>query len=158
MNSQFAGGDWSVTTVINSSVRALPCVRIISRVSKVMSRRITRTAEAVRETDGTYAPHRAGSKGTRLKFKAVRLSRRAKKELGEKRLDESATLRLEKQIPRLAKNATALAFRRALTSGNKVLIAEAGELVEVLADGTRRAVKKLEPSVKMRKGQVIKLK
>jgi hypothetical protein len=123
-----------------------------------MSKRIVGTAEAVRKTPRSEAPQRASAKGLRLTFKTVRLSRRAKKELSVKWLDENATLRLEKQIPRLAKNATALAFRRALTSGNKVLIAEAGELVEILPDGTRRAVGKLEPSVKMRKGQVIKIK
>ena len=123
-----------------------------------MSKRVARTAEAVRETRGHDAPHGAGAKGARLKFRAARLSRHTKKELGVKPRDESATLRLEKHIPLLAKNATALAFRRALTSGNKVLIAEAGELVEVLPDGTRRAVRKLEPLVKMRKGQVIRIK
>jgi hypothetical protein len=78
--------------------------------------------------------------------------------LGVKPRDENATQRLEERIPLLAKNATALAFRRALTSGNKVLIAEAGELVEVLPDGTKRAVRKLEPPAKMRKGQVIRIK
>lgn len=123
-----------------------------------MSKRIARTADAVKETPGDSALRGAGSKGTRLKYKAVRLSRRTKKELSATRLDESETLRLEQHIPRLAKNATALAFRRALTAGHKVLIAEAGELVELLPDGTRRAVKKLEPSAKMHKGQVIKLK
>jgi hypothetical protein len=123
-----------------------------------MSKRIVGTAEAVRKTPRSEAPQRAGAKRPRLTFKTLRLSRRAKKELSVKRLDENATLRLEKQIPRLAKTATALAFKRALTSGNKVLIAEAGELVEILPDGTRRAVGTLEPSVKMRKGQVIKIK
>jgi hypothetical protein len=88
----------------------------------------------------------------------ARLSRRVKKELNVQHLDESATRRLEKHIPGLAKNATTIAFRRALISGSKVLIAEAGELVEVLPNGTRRIVKKIEPSVKMRKGQVIRIK
>lgn len=123
-----------------------------------MSKRVVRTAEAVRETRGHDAPRGAAAKGSRLKFKAARLSRHTKKELGVTPRDESATQRLEEHIPRLAKNATALAFRRALTSGNKVLIAEAGELVEVLPDGTKRAVGKLEPPTKMRKGQVIRIK
>lgn len=123
-----------------------------------MSKRVVRTAETVRETQEHDALRRAGAKGTRLKFKVARLSRQTKKELSVKPRDESTTLRLEEHIPRLAKNATALAFRRALISGNKVLIAEAGELVEVLPDGTRRAVRKLAPSVKMRKGQVIRIK
>jgi hypothetical protein len=123
-----------------------------------MSKRVARTAEAVRETRGDDAPRAAGTKGARLKFRAARLSRHTKKELGVKPRDESATQRLEERIPRLAKNATALAFRHALTSGNKVLIAEDGELVEVLPDGTRRAVRKLEPPAKMRKGQVIRIK
>lgn len=123
-----------------------------------MSKRTVRTVEAIRDSRGHDAPRGAGAKGTRLKFRAARLSRQTKKELSVKPRDESSTLRLEKHIPLLAKNATALAFRRALTSGNKVLIAEAGELVEVLPDGTRRAVRKLDPSVKMRKGQVIRIK
>jgi methylphosphotriester-DNA--protein-cysteine methyltransferase len=123
-----------------------------------MSKRVARTAESVRETRGHDAPRAASTKGARLKFRVARLSRQTKKELGMKPRDENATQRLEKSIPLLAKNATALAYRRALTSGNKVLIAEAGELVEVLPDGTRRAVKKLAPSVKMRKGQVIRIK
>ena len=123
-----------------------------------MSKRVVRTAEAVRETQGRDTPRRASTKGTRLKFGVARLSRQTKKELSVKPRDESATQRLEEHIPRLAKNATALAFRRALTSGNKVLIAEAGELVEILPDGTKRAVRKLEPPAKMRKGQVIRLK
>lgn len=123
-----------------------------------MSKRAVRTAEAVRETQGHDASRGAGAKVTRPKFRAARLSRHTKKELSVKPRDESATQRLEKNIPRLAKNATALAYRRALTSGNKVLIAEAGELVEVLPDGTRRAVGKLEPPAKMRKGQVIRIK
>jgi hypothetical protein len=123
-----------------------------------MSKRAARTAEAISESRGHDAPRGAGAKGARLKFRAARLSRHTKKELGVKPRDESATQRLEERIPRLAKNATALAFRRALTSGNKVLIAEAGELVEVLPDGTRRAVRKLEPPAKMRKGQVIRIK
>lgn len=123
-----------------------------------MSKRVVTTAEAVRESQGHDALRRASAKGTRVKFRVVRLSRHTKKELGVKPRDESSTQRLEEHIPRLAKNATALAFRGALTSGNKVLIAEAGELVEVLPDGTRRAVRKLEPSVKMRKGQVIRIK
>jgi hypothetical protein len=77
--------------------------------------------------------------------------------LGAKPGDECAMQQIERHIPLLAKNATALAFRRALTSGNKILIAEAGELVEVLPDRTRRAVRKLEPSVKMRKRQFIRI-
>lgn len=123
-----------------------------------MSKKVARTAQSVRDTLGHDAPHVAGAKGARLKFRVARLSRQTKKELGVKPRDESATQRLEEHIPRLAKNATALAFRRALTSGNKVLIAEAGELVEVLPNGSRRAVRKLEPPAKMRKGQVIRIK
>jgi hypothetical protein len=125
---------------------------------KDMSKRLVRTAEAAREIRGQDAHCGAGAKVTRLKFRTARLSRQTKKDLSVKPRDESATQRLEEHIPRLAKNATALAFRRALTSGNKVLIAEAGELVEVLPDGAKRAVRKLEPSVKMRKGQVIRIK
>lgn len=93
-----------------------------------------------------------------LKPKTIRLSRRTKKELSMNFFNERAAQRLEESIPKLAKNATALACRRALTSGNRILIAEAGEVVEVHPNGTRRAVKKIEPSVKMRKGQIIKIK
>ena len=95
---------------------------------------------------------------TTLKLKTARLSRRIKKELNVKHLNESTTQRLEKHIPRLAKNATTRAYRQALISGSRVLIAEAGQLIEVLPNGTRRAVKRIEPPVKMRKGQIIKIK
>lgn len=122
-----------------------------------MSKKIVEMTEDSK-TRGGAEGRRPHAKEVRLEVKAPRLSRRLKKELRVKLLDEDATRRLEKKIPLLAKNATTLAFRRALTSGSKVLIAEAGELIELLPDGTRRAVKKLDPSVKMRKGQIIKLR
>lgn len=93
-----------------------------------------------------------------LNLKPARLSRRIKKALQVKDFDESAAQRLEAQIPKLAKNATTLAYRRALTSGRSVLIAEAGAVVEVLPNGMRRTVKQIAPGVKMSKGQIIKIK
>lgn len=93
-----------------------------------------------------------------LKSKPIRLSRRTKKELSMNVFNERTAQRLEASIPKLAKNATALAGRQALTSGNRILIAEAGEVIEVRPNGTRHAVKKIEPSVKMQKGQVIRIK
>lgn len=64
----------------------------------------------------------------------------------------------EKRIPRLAEAAMSSAYRRTLASGSTVLIAEAGQLKEVSPDGSKRVIKKIEPSVKMQKGLIIKIK
>jgi hypothetical protein len=64
----------------------------------------------------------------------------------------------ERRIPMLAEAAMSNAYRRALASGSTVLIAEAGQLKEVSPDGTKRVIKKIEPSIKMQKGLIIKIK
>jgi len=73
-------------------------------------------------------------------------------------IEEKVASRMEKRIPRLAEAAMGKAYRRALASGSKVLIAEAGELKEVSPDGTKQVIKRIEPPVKMQKGQIIKIK
>jgi len=78
--------------------------------------------------------------------------------LGDNQLKGVIVQRLERHIPKLAATATMHAHRRALASGNTVLIAESGELREVSPDGTRRTIRKIEPSLKMRKGQIIEIK
>ena len=93
-----------------------------------------------------------------VKVKRTRLGRRLKKRLNVRQINEATTQQLEKHIPLLAKVATTRAYRHALASGSRVLIAEAGELKEVSPDGTVRNIKRIEPSVKMRKGQIIEIK
>lgn len=68
------------------------------------------------------------------------------------------TSSIDKHLPRLAEAALEAAYRRALASGSKVLIAEAGELKEVSYDGTKRTLKKISSPVKMQKGMKIKIK
>lgn len=65
---------------------------------------------------------------------------------------------LEERIPKLARAATKHAYRRALDSGNKVMIAEKGKLKEISPDGTVRVIKEIEPPVKLRKGQIFEIK
>lgn len=57
-------------------------------------------------------------------------------ELSEKALDY-----LEEQIPVLAEMALKKAYWQALASGDSVLIAEEGQLIEVDPDGTRTVLK-----------------
>lgn len=66
--------------------------------------------------------------------------------------------RAESRIPQLAEEAMKTAYQRALASGSKVLIAEAGELKEISSDGTKRTLKKIAPPVKMQRGMKIKIK
>lgn len=124
---------------------------------------MTKRATATKQLNSALSSKavRAASAGSFVDVsKAPRISRRVKKQLGAERLDESKTRQIEEFIPKLAKNATTLAFRQALSSGNRVLIADVkgGELLEVTPDGRRRVVKQIEPSVKMQKGQIIKIK
>ena len=58
---------------------------------------------------------------------------------------------LEEQIPALAAAACKIAYWQALMSGNSVLIAENGEILEVFPDGTRKLVKKIDPPIKTEK-------
>ena len=57
----------------------------------------------------------------------------------------------------LAAMAIERAYREALASGLNVLIAEAGLLVEVSPDGSRRIIKRLEPNIPVTAGQIISL-
>ncbi|TAF97344.1 MAG: hypothetical protein EAZ14_08240 [Runella slithyformis] len=59
---------------------------------------------------------------------------------------------LEEQIPLLAELAVSQAFWQSLASGHSVLVADNGELVEVMPDGTKHFVKKIA------KRQIIKQK
>lgn len=58
---------------------------------------------------------------------------------------------LEQQIPILAEMAMQQAYWQTLTSGDKVMIAENGFLVEVSPDGSRRVVKEIGKPVKVTK-------
>lgn len=69
---------------------------------------------------------------------------------------ETTILRKEAQVPRLAKLAAKKAFSRAVSAGQKVLVAEKGVLYEVTKEG-RRPVKKLAPATKVKAGRVIKI-
>lgn len=73
-------------------------------------------------------------------------------------MDEKTIEYLEKHIPELAEAATKQAFWQTLASGRSVLISDNGEVKEVFPDGTSKVVEKSEPSIKMRKGQIIKIK
>lgn len=63
----------------------------------------------------------------------------------------------EEQIPKLAKAATKLAYRKVLASGNSVLVSKDGEIRRIFPDGSVKFVKKSVPPVKMRKGTIIKI-
>lgn len=62
---------------------------------------------------------------------------------------------LEQQIPELADIAFKQAYWQALASGEKVLAAEAGALVEISPDGSRKEIQKLPPHVKVKPGEKI---
>ena len=58
---------------------------------------------------------------------------------------------LEQQIPILVEMAMQQAYWQTLASGDKVMIAENGFLVEVSPDGSRRIVKEIGKPVKVTK-------
>jgi hypothetical protein len=64
-------------------------------------------------------------------------------------LNEKEVTYLENQIPILAEYATKQAFWQALASGDSVLIAEDGKLIEVFPDGSRIFKKEIEKPVKV---------
>lgn len=115
-------------------------------------------AELIETNQNDEMPGRISNQQAAQKPKPHRLSRRLKKELNPRHLNETKARHLERYIPRLAKAATTQAYQQALSSGNSIVIAEDGELVEVNFNGTKRTIRKIEPSVKMRKGQIIKIK
>ncbi len=65
---------------------------------------------------------------------------------------------LENYIPEAAEIATKNAFWEALNSGNGVVIAEDGFIVELFADGTKNILGNLPARLKVVKGQKIVLK
>jgi hypothetical protein len=56
---------------------------------------------------------------------------------------------LEQQIPILAETATKQAYWQTLASGDKVMIAEDGFLIEVSPDGSREMIKKIGKPIKV---------
>lgn len=64
--------------------------------------------------------------------------------LNEKQIDF-----LEKQIPIMAEYATKQAYIETLASGDKVMIAENGNLVEIYPDGSRKIVKEIAKPIKV---------
>lgn len=62
---------------------------------------------------------------------------------------------LEQQIPELAEIAFKQAYWQMLAAGEKVLAVEAGVLVEISPDGSRKEIKKLPPHVKVKLGEKI---
>jgi len=68
-------------------------------------------------------------------------------------LPEKAMRFLEEHIPDLAEAAIKQAYWQALASGHSVLECENGILVEVHPNGTKKAIRKLQPPVKVKPGQ-----
>lgn len=65
---------------------------------------------------------------------------------------------LDKTILEMMQTAVKKAYRDAISSGSSVLISENDEIVEVFPDGTRKFVRKIEPRIKIKKGNIIKIK
>jgi hypothetical protein len=64
-------------------------------------------------------------------------------------LNEQELNYLEQQIPILAETATKQAYWQTLASGDKVMIAEDGKLIEVSPDGSREIIKEIEKPMKV---------
>jgi len=64
-------------------------------------------------------------------------------------LNEQELDYLEQQIPILAETATKQAYWQTLASGDKVMIAEDGKLIEVSPDGSRKIIKEIEKPSKV---------
>ena len=58
-------------------------------------------------------------------------------------LNENEIEYLEEQIPLLAEYALRQAYWRTLASGDSVLIAEEGKIMEVMPDGTKKFIKEI---------------
>ncbi len=74
------------------------------------------------------------------------------------KLDDEAIDYLEQFIPELAAIATRQAYLQALASGESVLIAENGQLIEVFPNGTKKVIKQLEPPVHIAVGSKFEIK
>jgi hypothetical protein len=64
-------------------------------------------------------------------------------------LNEQELDYLEQQIPILAETATKQAYWQTLASGDKVMIAEDGKLIEVSPDGSRKIIKEIGKPMKV---------
>lgn len=64
---------------------------------------------------------------------------------------------LEEHIPELADLAIKQAYWSALASGSSVLECIAGAIVEINPNGTRKIIKKVAPSTRVKKGQKLKI-
>jgi len=64
-------------------------------------------------------------------------------------LNEQELNYLEQQIPILAETATKQAYWQTLASGDKVMIAEDGKLIEVSPDGSREIIREIEKPMKV---------
>ena len=73
-------------------------------------------------------------------------------------LDEAAMCFLEEKIPELVDGAVKQAYYAALASGNSVLIAEDGHLVEIFPNGSKKIIKPISPRSKNIIGQKLRLK
>ena len=74
------------------------------------------------------------------------------------KLDDEAIDYLEQFIPELAELATRQAYLQALASGQSVMIAENGQLIEVFPNGTKKFIKQLEPRTAMPVGSKFEIK
>lgn len=67
---------------------------------------------------------------------------------------QEQTLRyLEEHIPELAESAVTQAYWQALAAGNSVLESDNGVIYEVFPDGSRKAIKTIEPPIRGVQGQ-----
>ena len=69
---------------------------------------------------------------------------------------EEEILVAEEEFPKIAHVAFKAAFDAAISSGQKILVAESGELIELSPEG-RRKIKDLEPDTYIGKGAVFQL-
>ena len=74
------------------------------------------------------------------------------------KLDDEAIDYLENFIPELAALATRQAYLQALASGESVLIAENGQLIEIFPNGTKKIIKQLEPPIYIEVGSKFEIK
>lgn len=64
-------------------------------------------------------------------------------------LTEKEISYLEEQIPTLAEYATKQAYWQTLNDGDKVMVAENGNLIEISPDGSRKIVKEIGKPVRV---------
>lgn len=68
------------------------------------------------------------------------------------KLTEKEIQNLEEQFPYLAESTLRKTYFEVLSSGNSVLVAENGELVEIFPDGSRKVIEQIEPDIFVKKG------